>query len=79
MKYMIVAAALAFLSACGVAQTQDQPSGRYEAVPAQTAGVWVLDTKTGSLRYCATSSQPGESPDMGRIAVACMPPTDAGS
>jgi hypothetical protein len=61
------------------AEARSYPVGRYEAVSAQPAGVWVLDPKTGSLRLCATNVRPGQSADIETIAIACMLPAKAGS
>jgi hypothetical protein len=69
---LITVGALLLLSAC-----ERQQPARYQAIPNQGPGVWVIDTQRGALRFCATSVSPGETPDMEKIKVACMPPADA--
>ena len=54
-------------------ESQERPIGRFQATAASPSGVWVLDTAEGSISYCATDVRQGNSPDMKKVVIGCMP------
>jgi len=50
------------------------PPGRYQAVAnPRGAGVYVLDTRMGTVRLCAATARESDSGDYSKFVVGCTP------
>jgi hypothetical protein len=53
----------------------DNPVGRFTAVPAGGSGIYVLDTRKGTVRYCVEGTADKTTKDWETVSVGCTTPS----
>ena len=54
----------------------DNPVGRFTAVSAGGAGIYVLDTRKGTVRYCVEATADRTAKDLEPVGVKCTTPSE---
>ncbi|MBD8472068.1 hypothetical protein [Sphingomonas sp. CFBP 8765] len=54
----------------------DNPVGRFTAVSAGGGGIYVLDTRKGTVRYCAEAAADNATKNWEAVRVGCTTPSE---
>lgn len=54
----------------------DNPVGRFTAVPAGGDGIYVLDTRKGTVRYCVEATADKATKNWEAVGIGCTPPSE---
>jgi hypothetical protein len=55
---------------------KDNPVGRFTALPGGDGGIYVLDTRKGTVRFCASASSGTNPAGFEGVAVGCTQPSE---
>jgi hypothetical protein len=54
----------------------DNPVGRFTAVPSGGGGIYVLDTRKGTVRYCIEATSDETTKNWEAVGVGCSTPSE---
>lgn len=55
---------------------KDNPVGRFTALPGGDGGIYVLDTRRGTVRFCASASSGTNPAAFETVTVGCTQPSE---